>query len=258
MIDLHIHLLPGVDDGPGTLDEAVTMCRRAAEDGCSALVTTPHQRHEAWWNGDLQRLEARRTRLQDELGGTPRIYLGGEVRANEGLLEDLDRGPAGGVASLAGGSYLLVEFSRFIPDPDPTGLIHELAVAGWRPVLAHVEEIRWLAEDPELIGRLVGLGAMLQVTGQNVLGRNGRTVERSALDLLDAGLVHFLASDAHNLETRPPGLSEARALVARHWGDAVGKLLTEINPGAVVEDRPLPAPDEVLTAAAGEGEPARP
>lgn len=241
MIDLHIHLLPGVDDGPAHLDEAVEMCRQAAADGCTTLVATPHQRLERWWNGDVGKLELLRARLQDALGGEPRVLLGAEVRVGEGLLDDLARGREGGVLPLAGSRYLLLEFSRVVPDPDPAGLIHELTIAGWRPLLAHVEEIRWLAHDTGLLKRLVSQGAAVQMTGASILGHYGRSIQERAFRLLDEGLVHVVASDAHDSSNRPPGLSEARAAIARRYGDEVAARLTETNPNTVVQDLPLGA-----------------
>lgn len=240
MIDLHIHLLPGVDDGPAHLDEAVEMCRRAAEDGCTTLVTTPHQRHDRWWNSETSDLERLRARLQDALGGEPRVLLGAEVRVGEGLLEDLDRGRQGGVLTLAGSRYLLLEFSRIVPDPDPAGLVHELVVGGWRPLLAHLEEIRWLADDLGLVERLVAKGAAVQMTGASILGHYGRSTQERARRLLDAGLVHVMASDAHDATYRRPGLREARDAVARRYGEDLAERLTEVNPAAVIADRALP------------------
>lgn len=249
MIDIHAHLLPGIDDGPGSLEEAVAMCRAAAADGCTALVATPHQRHGLWWNGDPERLEELRASVAAELGGAVRLLLGAEVRIGEGLVEALERWPHGGATSLAGSRYLLVEFSRSQPDPDPAGLVHELVVAGWRPVLAHPEEIEWLADDLPAIEHLVSLGATLQVTGASLTGGYGRRMLERAQTLLDRGLVHFLASDAHDLAVRPPGLAAAAREVARRWGEAVAELLTVVNPQAVLDDRPLPSPTEVLSAA---------
>ncbi len=258
MIDLHIHLLPGIDDGPESLDAAAAMCRRAADDGCTDLVATPHQRHDLWWNDDLDRLRTLAHQLQEavdqradqETGGDPgsgpRIHLGAEIRVGDGLLEAIDRGAEGGIQPLAGSRYLLTEFSRFVPEPDPVGLVHELAVAGRVPVLAHLEEIRWLVDDLETVGHMVSLGATIQVTGASLTGVYGRPRQERARRLLDAGLVHFLASDAHNLDQRPPGLSAARREVALRWGESVATLLTETNPRAVIEDQPLPSPDETL------------
>lgn len=249
MIDLHLHLLPGIDDGPSTLEEAVSMCRAADDDGCTALVATPHQRHVAWWNTDESKLEELRAALEAELDGEPRVLLGAEVRVGEGMLQALERGPGAGVTPLAGSRYVLVEFSRHLPDPDPAGLVHEMVVAGWRPVLAHPEEIEWLTRDVAAVERLVSLGALLQVTGASITGGYGRRVQERARDLLDLGLVHFLASDAHDLSLRPPGLSVAAREVAKRWGDGVAELLTVTNPRAVLDDRPLPKPDQALASA---------
>lgn len=250
MIDLHIHLLPGVDDGPESVDEALTMCRRAAEDGCTTLVATPHQRHEMWWNGDVVGLrglcEDLQGRLDEEVDPAPRVLLGAEVRVGEGLLDALEAGPDGGVLQLGGSRYVLLELSRFVPEPDPAALVHELTIAGRRPIIAHAEEIGWLTDEPDLVEDLVARGATIQITGANLQGAAGRRVQKRARTLLDRGLVHFLASDAHNLDRRPPGLSEAAATVARRWGEEVAALLTETNPRAVVEDRPLPPPEEAL------------
>ncbi|HUP43344.1 MAG TPA: CpsB/CapC family capsule biosynthesis tyrosine phosphatase [Thermoanaerobaculia bacterium] len=248
MIDLHAHLLPGIDDGPSSLEEAVAMCRAAAEDGCAVVVATPHQRHALWWNGDAERLEELRAAVAAELGDAPRLLLGAEVRAGEGLLEALERWPRSEVTTLAGSRYLLLELSRVHPDPDPGGLVHELVVAGWRPVLAHPEEIQWLADDLPAIARLVALGATLQITGASLLGAYGRRIQEQARALLDHGLAHFVASDAHDLSGRPPGLAAAAREIARRWGPEVSELLTVTNPQAVLDDLPLPAHREVLFA----------
>ncbi len=247
MIDIHTHVLPEIDDGATSLEEAVSMCRVAAADGCTAVVATPHQRHRAWWNSDLDRLERLRQEVQAAVGPGLRVLPGAEIRVDSELLTDLDRWPDAGVLSLAGSRYLLIEFSRQEPDPDPVGLVHELGVAGWRPVLAHPEEIRWLADDLETLGHMVELGATLQVTAASVTGAYGHKIQDRARRLLDEGMVHFVASDTHDTTLRPPGLGEAAAEISRRWGEAVAHLLTAVNPRAVVEDQPLPAPEEVLS-----------
>ncbi|HUF78588.1 MAG TPA: CpsB/CapC family capsule biosynthesis tyrosine phosphatase [Thermoanaerobaculia bacterium] len=247
MIDIHAHLLPGIDDGPSSLEEAAGMCRAAGEDGCTALIATPHQRHALWWNGDGGALEELRAKVAAEVGDTPRLLLGAEVRVGEGLLEALGRWPGADVTTLAGSRYLLLEFSRVHPEPDPGGLVHELVVAGWRPVLAHPEEIQWLADDLSSIIRLVALGATLQITAASLVGAYGRRIQERARALLDHGLAHFVASDAHDLAGRPPGLAAAAREIARRWGPEVAVLLTATNPRAVLDDLPLPAPHEALS-----------
>ena len=241
MIDLHCHILPGVDDGPSSFAEAVAMCRLAAEDGCEAMVATPHQRRGVWWNADRDQLAALADQLQTEVGADFRVYLGGEIHVDSELLDEVAQLPAaGGVLPLAGSRYLLIEFDSSHTPREAIHLVHELAVAGWRPVLAHPEFIPWLAADRDLVARLVQLGAAAQVTAMSVTGEFGRRAQADTWTLLDAGLVHFLASDSHNTRRRPPGLRRAYELVAERWGEETARRLTLDNPRAVVEDRPLP------------------
>ena len=238
MIDLHCHILPGVDDGAPTLAEAVAMCRMAAEDGCEAMVATPHQRRGEWWNSDREYLAALAGELQEAVGPGFRIYLGGEVHVDSELLAEVEKGD--GILPLAGSRYLLIEFGSAGTPAESVHLIHELAVAGWRPVIAHPEFIPWLAPDPELVALLVGRGAFTQVTAMSLTGDFGRRPQNDAVALLEAGLVHFVASDSHGIRRRPPGLGRAYRTIAGRWGEDAARRLTTDNPRAVVEDRPLP------------------
>jgi len=241
MIDLHCHILPGVDDGAQSLEEAAAMCRLAAKDGCEAMVATPHQRRGEWWNADRESLAALADELQDAVGAGFRVYLGGEVHVDSGLLAEVEKLPAGGgILPLAGSRYLLIELDSMGTPTEAIHLVHELSVAGWRPVIAHPEFVPWLAPDPELVARLVALGATTQVTAMSVTGDFGRRPQTDVFALLDAGLVHFIASDAHGVRRRPPGLERARRLVAGRWGEDLAQHLVSHNPGAVVADRPLP------------------
>src|SRR4029077_9742984 len=220
MIDLHCHILPGVEDGAPSFAEAVAMCRLAAEDGCEAMVATPHQRRGEWWNSERHQLAPRAAQRQDEVGPGFRVYLGGEVHVDSELLLEVEKLPAaGGVLPLAGSRYLLIEFDSSGTPREGIHLIHELAVAGWQPILAHPEFIPWLAADRDLVARLIALGATAQVTAMSVTGELGRRPKSVTGAVLDAGLVHFLASDAQNTRRRPPGLGRACVLIAGRWGE---------------------------------------
>jgi len=241
MIDLHCHILPGVDDGARSFAEAVAMCRLAADDGCEAMVATPHQRRGEWWNADRGQLAALADQLQTQVGPGFRVHLGGEIHVDSEVLDEIEKLPAGGgVLPLAGSRYLLIEFAVAGTETEAVDLIHELAVAGWRPIVAHPEFIPWLAPDRELVARLVALGALTQVTAMSVTGDFGRRPQSDTWALLDAGLVHFLASDSHDTRRRPPGLRRAYDLIAGRWGEQTARRLAADNPRAVVENRPLP------------------
>jgi protein-tyrosine phosphatase len=241
VIDLHCHLLPGVDDGPAELAESVAMCRAALADGTQTLFATPHYNHPVWPNDDLARLDALRAELASALGGEPTVLSGAEIRATSSLLEDLERQPRSGVPSLAGSRYLLLEFDRSLRPPvDAQSMVHELVIAGWVPVIAHPEFVPWLHGDLDATAGLVARGALLQVTAQSLVGQFGPRPAAFCAELIDAALLHFVASDTHGLLRRPPGLSRARALVAERWGEATARAIFELHPEAVVADRPLP------------------
>lgn len=247
MIDLHTHVLPGIDDGAKSLEESVEMCRMAAADGCRAVVATPHQRRGIWWNSDREAIQKLARKVQAAVGPEPRVLLGGEIHVDSELLAEVELLPGGGLLPLAGSKYLLIELdhhgSSSGSGSEAAQLVHELAVVGWRPVLAHPELIPWLAGDVELTRRLVSLGALVQVTAMSVTGDFGRAPTAAVNALLDAGLVHFIASDCHGVQRRPPGLQRAYQAVVARWGAEMAKRLVSDNPRAVVQNLPLPHPE---------------
>lgn len=245
MIDLHTHVLPGIDDGARTLEEAVEMCRRAAEEGCSGLIATPHLRHARWWNGKRERLEALLETLQEQLrewlDGSFEVFLGGEIALHSESLDEVYELPGGELQTLAGSRYVLLELDWHGLGPNILDVVHELTVKGLFPVIAHPERYRWLAEDPALIETLVERGAYLQLTAMSVTGDLGGGIRRLCDDLLEAEIVHFVASDAHDARLRPPGLGRAFRQVEEDYGREVAERLFVTHPRAVVEDRRLEA-----------------
>ena len=244
MIDLHTHILPGIDDGARSLAEAAEMGRLAAADGCTAMVATPHQRRGAWENTDPARLEALRAQVQEKVreavGPGFEILSGGEIHVWPDLLSAVDRLPESGVMPLAGSRCLLLEFRGSEPPEEAGNLVHELAVAGWQPILAHPEFVPWMAEDLAVLERLCSLGALAQVTAMSVTGDFGPRPMTATHRMLEEGLVHFVASDCHGPRRRPPGLSRARQLIASRWGEDFARQLVAENPAAALAGRPLP------------------
>lgn len=263
MIDLHLHLVPGVDDGAQTLTQAIEMARLAAADGCEALVATPHQRRDEWGNDDARRLADRLAEVashlapltpinpaSDDRGSVPRLLLGGEVRVDSELLADLAKPGHSGVLSLAGSRYLLLEFEPDGVGPDPVDVVQELLREGWAPIVAHPEVVPFFWQrDDDPLARLVEAGALFQVTAMSVTGEFGKGARERVWELLRAGCVQFVASDSHRPDWRPPGLAQARRLLARELGEALATELTVTNPRAVIENRPLPGTAHAVDAA---------
>jgi protein-tyrosine phosphatase len=206
VIDLHAHILPGVDDGPRTLADSLAMARAAVASGTTVMAATSHVTHGIG-DGDASMLPARTAALAGELeaAGIPlELRVGAELAPSR--VVELDDEILRSVA-LGGGPYLLLEcpFSPVAPDLEP--LVSELQARGHRILLGHPERCAAFHRRPERLARLVEAGALVQITGVSLLGDFGGTVRRFALGLLQDGLVHVVASDAHDAVARPPGLT---------------------------------------------------
>lgn len=245
MIDLHSHILPGVDDGAEDLDESLEICRLSFEDGIRAMVATPHLRQECFWNDDrallVDRFKALRAAVRRTFEGEFEVHLGGEIALHGASLDEIAQLPGGDLLAMAGTSYLLLELDWRGLGPDPLEMIHEVVVAGFRPIIAHPERVSWLMQDRELVESMVDHGATMQLTAMSVTGELGSRVLGASEWMLDAGLVHFLSSDSHDPSIRRPGLARARDVVAERWGEPLARALVEDHPRAVLEDRPLDA-----------------
>ena len=239
MIDIHCHILPGIDDGATELAESVAMCRQAAAAGCEALIATPHQRHPTWWNSEARKLEVLLGRIRQEIGDKPELYLGAEIRIDTGFSRELDQLADAGILPLANSSYLLIEFERRQLSVEPIAVVEEIKAAGWIPIVAHPEFVPGLQDDIDLAHQLVEAGALMQITGMSVTGQFGDRTQVRVEALLNANLAHFVASDAHGVEKRRPGLRRARRAIARGWGETAADRLTHTNPQAIIENRKI-------------------
>lgn len=240
MIDLHFHCLPGLDDGPADWDQAVALCRAAAREGTTRIVATPHVLRGEWINEDVAARDELVVRLNALLEGRPAVLPGCEYFFSTEAVALLDHGELGPLTGLNRSRYLLVELPPEAPPSSAESVFHEFRVAGLTPVIAHPERHAAFRREPERLERLVARGALCQVTAGSLLGEFGERAARASEDFFARGLIHFVASDAHNLDRRPPRLAAAREYVRRHWGSEAEIGLFETNPEALLVSEPIP------------------
>lgn len=239
MIDLHFHCLPGIDDGPDSWDDAVALCRQAAADGTTSIVATPHVLRENWLNEDPRARDELVMKLNTLLGGKPAILPGCEFFYSYDAPDLWEMGTAGPLTGLNRSNHLLLEFPGTMVPREADNVIHELVVMGVTPVIAHPERNLDFARNPDRLEAFIQKGAVAQITASSLTGEFGRQPHATSLEFFKRGLVHIVASDAHNLKRRPPRLAAAREKVRRDWGTEVESALFEENVKAVVEGREL-------------------
>jgi protein-tyrosine phosphatase len=237
VIDLHFHCLPGIDDGPETWEEAVELCRAAAEQGTDTIVATPHVLRDPWLNEERAERDRLLVRLNALLGGRPAVVPGCEYSFSSEVLELWERGADGPLIGLNRGSTLLIEFPSYGVPANAEWIFHELSVMGVTPLIAHPERNAEFVRNPDRLSSLVERGAQTQITAGSLLGDFGRTALAAAEEFFSRGLVHVIASDAHSLVDRPPRLASAREWVKRHWGQGAATDFFETNPVALTNAR---------------------
>jgi protein-tyrosine phosphatase len=237
MIDIHSHILPGLDDGAPSLTAAVEMVRIAWAAGTTDLVATPHANFEYAYDPALVR--ERLAQLQAAAGPQVTLHGGCDFHLAPANIEDALANP--GKYTVNGRRYLLVEFPEVLIARTTTLDFTRLVEAGVTPIITHPERNFLLHKRVADLERWVGLGCLVQVTAQSLLGRFGREARDFARMLAGRGLVHFVASDAHDACDRTPRLDQAYRDVAARFGAARAERLFVTNPRAVLTGDPLSA-----------------
>jgi protein-tyrosine phosphatase len=241
LIDIHSHVLPGLDDGPETPEESLALARAAAESGTRVLVATPHVRHD--YQFALEEIDRRVTTLNaalEQLEVALRVVPGGEVSVD--MVAELDE-PTLRSVCLGDGPYILLESPYTTIGGVLETTLFELQARGFLPVLAHPERSPSFQEDPQRLVNLVRKGVVCSVTAASITGAFGRETRRFTLELFRGGLVHDIASDAHDVRRRPPdvgpGLRELRSAMPRMAPQL--SWLTEDAPAAMLGGKGIPA-----------------
>lgn len=202
MIDMHNHILVGVDDGPQNINEAIELLKQAKGEGVTDIVVTPHHLHTKYSN-DIEKVKIK----LNELKNNPeikelelRLYAGQEIRITDQIIEGIKNGEIEGINE---SRYLLIEFpSNEIPYYT-NQLFYELQTMGYMPIIAHPERNKAIAQNLDLLFDLINGGALSQITTSSLLGDFGSNVRKLSLKMIDSNLAHFIASDAHSITNRP-------------------------------------------------------
>ncbi|HTL29291.1 MAG TPA: CpsB/CapC family capsule biosynthesis tyrosine phosphatase [Tepidisphaeraceae bacterium] len=238
-VDLHCHCLPGVDDGPGDLEEALALCRALVRDGFTKVVATPHQLGR--WDGENFPEDVRKgvTELQGHLDAHKiplKVLPGGEVRVDERIPKLLQ---ADRISTLGDSKkYLLLELpSTLAMDPDL--LMQHLFSTGLRIVLAHCERYEFLFRNIASVEEWIEKGTILQVNAGSLVGAFGAGSQNAAWEWIRRGWISVVATDAHSLGTRRPRMTEAIDLIAQQCGEEAAGRMCVINPSKLIEGEPL-------------------
>jgi protein-tyrosine phosphatase len=235
MIDLHCHLLPGIDDGPNDLDGSLAMARRAVRDGIETIVATPHVNSRYPNRAPTIAAGAEEVRAALALQEIPlEVRAGAEIAVNylaESDIEDI------GALSLGGGEWLLIEPPFATVASGLVTTVRGLLWDGHRVVLAHPERCPAIHRDTSIVSELVADGVLMSLTAGSLAGRFGSQARRLGLALLEDGLAHNVTSDAHDTGNRPPSVA---AELARAGFADLAPWLTEEVPAAVLAGGPVP------------------
>lgn len=244
MIDIHCHILPGLDDGAQDMTEAVHMARIAKKDGIEAIIATPHIFRGTFNYEDLNIIEWKRRQLAEELAKNRidiRLYAGFEVHVSHDLLEEVRRHKR--YLTLGESDYMFMEFPADHVFRGVKQLLFDLMSEGITPVIAHPERNSVFIHHPELLYELLMKGALAQANGGSLLGLYGHESEAAVMRFLEWNMIHFIASDGHNTRSMAPRLSDARQKAAGLVGEGKALALVEDNPRCIIENKVF-YPDE--------------
>ncbi|HLR43040.1 MAG TPA: CpsB/CapC family capsule biosynthesis tyrosine phosphatase [Pseudogracilibacillus sp.] len=217
MIDIHNHILPGVDDGAQTERDSIDMAKAAVEEGIHTIVATPHHKNRTYDNYKREIIYqvSVLNELMDANNLPLRIIPGQEIRIYGELLEDYANGE---ILPVNQTKYVLVEFPSSSVPRFADQLFYDMQLEGLIPVIVHPERNRELLEHPSRMYELIRNGALSQITAGSLVGQFGKQMEQYSHQLIEANLTHFIASDAHDTVNRPFHMQESFSIVQKEYG----------------------------------------
>ena len=234
-IDIHCHVMPGVDDGSPDMASSLDMLRIAEKEGITHMILTPHHK-PMHHNVSPEHNVAYRKKLKEAAGAEGikvKLFSGNEIYYSDETMEELIEGK---ICSLAGSDYVLVEFHPTNPYKAIQNAVSRVQAAGFIPIIAHMERYSDIVSHPARVKDLIEMGSFIQVNASSIMGKYGFGISHFTKKLLKEELVHFIASDAHDTGRRAPNLLDCRNYVERKYGEDYGKKLFFTNPANVIRN----------------------
>ncbi len=230
-VDIHCHILPGLDDGPESVEESIRMLDIAKEDGITDIVASPHIFKGVYENtvsGIMEALEE----LRPESPGT-RLYAGADLRIGRNLVKKIEEGE---IPLINDKNYLLLELPTYSIPPlrELENVIHSLKIRGFTPIITHPERNAAILSNMDVMAKLSDFGVAFQLTAMSITGNFGGEVQRASLRMIKERYIHLVASDAHDSVKRPPVLSRAYEVVSKKFGEEAAQRFFISNPLAVI------------------------
>ena len=235
MIDIHVHILPGLDDGPGTQKKALGMARAAVKDGIQTIIATPHTLNGVFlnWRKDILAACNDFNIVLKEENIPLTVLPGSEVRLNPEIIDELSKGRI--MTMNDAGKFLCLELpEQFIVKP-VIAFINQLNKQEITPIITHPERNALIQQDNAILSQFISAGALSQITAGSLAGRFGKKASKCCIDIVNQGIFHFVASDAHSSGRRPPRLSIAFKKLKKMIGSTAAEKIMMNAPDRIIQ-----------------------